>query len=45
MNGTNVYDMKMGEGFDEELMGSEFEGTDEPRMLAALRDAGKSLAA
>ena len=45
MNGTNIYDMKKGEDYDDELINSECDGTDEPRMLAALRDAGKSLAA
>ena len=45
MNGTNVYDLKIGEGFDEDLLSSEYDGNDEPRMLAALKDAGKSLAA
>ena len=45
MNGTNIYDLKKGEGFDEDLMSDEYDGSDEPRMLAALKDAGKSLAA
>ena len=44
MNGTNIYDLKKGEGFDEDLMSND-DGFEEPRMLAALKDAGKSLAA
>jgi len=36
LNGTNIFDMRMKEGSDDELMSSDFDGAEESRMQSAI---------